>query len=532
MLDPSTAADPRIEGDADATPPKRTLLRTTRSILTFLTQEAFTALTLLVAFVATPSILRWLGDERFGAFESLMSWSASVSLLDLGITDALFPLFTRAFGIGDREATKRLFAASVRAYLKVAALMIVVSLGVWPFISKLVPVSQSYAGDLRWAWLVGLSLIPLLPLSGFLVLAQSEQRGYWINSLLIGQSLVITAFSLLFAWAGWGITGQALAVVPGAIAFNLLLTARGLRDRPGLLSRTVLREPIDDQAQREISRLRWPSLLFAVCGRVCTLSNNIIIALVMSPAAVVPFFVTLRLNTIAVRELTAIGGSSWAALAELQAQGKFDLFNLRLVELTRLVAILAVAGLVPIVAYNHYFVALWVGRSRYGGDMLTTISCVNVVLFAVFALWSWSVTATGHVRDLMVGTIAQTIINVSSSIVFTIKFGIVGPVLGTLVSFLTVSIWYFPYVLRRRFGTLPRELFMALLMPLMVGVPYAAFVLWFSSAFSAANWFTIAWQMIAMTLLYIVIATMALLSRSERALWVQRVRLTLTREPG
>jgi len=531
MPNPGTVSAQGTESDAQPKPPKRILLRTTSSILSFLTQEAYTALTLLVAFVATPLILHWLGDERFGAFEALTSWAAYLGVLELGISDALPPLFARAFGTGDREATRKLLAASVWAYLKVATAMMIVGVAVWPFITKLVPVSQSLASDLRCAWLVGLSVGPLLPFSAFMVLAQSEQRGYWVNSLLIGQSLMITALSMLFAWARWGITGQALAVIPGTIAFNLVLGIRGFREMPRLL-RAILKEPIDDQAHREISRLRWPSLVLNFCGRLALLSNTVIIALLMSPATVVPFYITLRLNTIAMRELAAIAGSSWAALAELQAQRKFDLFNLRLIELTRLVAILAVAGLVPIVAYNHFFVGLWVGRSRYGGGALTTISCVNAMLASAFVLWSWCVTATGHVRDLTVAWIAQTAINLSTSIIFTIKFGIVGPVLGTLVSYLAVHIWYYPYILRRLFDTQPKQLFKAVIAPLVIGVPYAAFALWFSSVFGAANWFTIIWQMVAMTLLYIGIAALALLSRSERALWIQRVRLTLTRQPA
>ena len=79
----------------------------------------------------------------------------------------------------------------------------------------------------------------LLPLRSVF---EARQLGYIVNLLLIAQSLLITGTSLVLAWAGWGITGQAAARWSAVWAFSLVLSPCASRGHPGLL-RAVLTRP-------------------------------------------------------------------------------------------------------------------------------------------------------------------------------------------------------------------------------------------------------------------------------------------------
>ncbi|MGA7870706.1 MAG: hypothetical protein WCA22_07385 [Candidatus Binatus sp.] len=501
--------------------------RTQRSIWTFLSQEFLTIVTLLVAMVATPLILHWLGDERFGAFETVAEWAGYLALLEFGIGEAIQALLARACSNGDEGAVRQVLFAALRLYWRVALLMIAVGGAATAVIAHLIPVGTHYVKDLRVAWLIGVLGTSLLPFSALRILAQVEQRGYWINTLLVVQWALVTGLSIVLAWLGWGITGQAIAMLLGTVVFNLALAIAEKARLPGLL-KGAIRAASDKTTQAAISELRWPGLVFNLCGRFSYLTDNIIIAYVLSPAVVVPFFITQRLTSIATRELQAVGGASWAALTELHNQGKNQQFNARLIELTHLVAILAVGGLVPVVAYNHFFVERWVGSSRYGGNALTIIAAVNALLLATFSLWTWVVNSTGQVRSILPITSSQTILNLSASIAFTYKFGIIGPVLGSLVAFCAVSIWWLPLLLAQLFNTKPWELILAFIQPVLLGVPYGISVYVFAARFGAAEWFTMGWQMSAAAGGYWLVAALILLTKSQRAEWVARIRLTLT----
>ncbi|MGO9604274.1 MAG: lipopolysaccharide biosynthesis protein [Candidatus Binataceae bacterium] len=468
-------------------------------------------------------MLRWLGDERYGAVEAATDWLAYISLLEFGIGGALLPLMARALAQRDERQVGTLLVAGIRAYLVVTALMVAAGLALVAIIPHVLPVGSSMTSDLRIGCTIGVVAIAFAPLTPFRTLLEADQRGYVIHVALLIQSLMITAVSLILAWAKWGISGQFAAILLGILVFNAIMLQQ-ISPRFAGLSGFAIGSIRETSEWKEIWNLNWPSFAFNLCGRVGLLTDNIIIGGLLSPALVVPFLVTQRLAVMTQHELQGIGNASWAALAELQAQRNTDVFNLRLIELTRLVGILAAASLIPIVVYDHNFVSLWVGHQRFGGDALSIIAALNAFLLAIFSLWAWCIYATGRVRMIMPGLIAQTVINFSLSIVLTLKLGLVGPVLGTLAGFVSVSIWYLPLLLHRCFATSPMELFKATALPIVSAVPFAAAVWWMSEVFPVKGWFDMALEMSLAALAYLALWWMVGLSAGEKELWLSRVR--------
>lgn len=503
-------------------------MRAKRALWTVASGELLTAVMLGVGFVATPLLLRWLGDERFGAVETATAWGGLVALCELGLGNALRPLLAIAFGKRDRNKVRALTIAGIKAYVRVTLVMLCVGLVLLAAITRVVPVHPASMWDLRVGWGIGLIGVVFTPLIPFQILLEANQQGYWINAGLLVQSLLITIGSLILAWAGWGIAGQSLATLLGALVFNIIVFWKAIRFVPNA-AQDLERIATNDPEWREIWNLNWPTFAFNLCGRVSFLADSAIVAAFMSPALVVPFYVTQRLAALGSRELCGLGTASWAGLVELHAQGQRQLFNARLAELTRLISILGVACLVPVVAYSHHFVTLWVGSQRYGGDLLVVAAAVNGLLLAIFSLWGWCINGTGQIRAIMPGLVAQTIINVSFSVILTVKLGMVGPVLGTLVGFIAVSSWYFPWLLRRLFETSLMELFKATVLPLISGIPFALMVWWMARALPPWGWIDMGIEMGGAATVYLLSWWLIGLSSVEKELWLQRARALMPR---
>lgn len=501
-------------------------MRTTRFLLTFLTREAYTLLTLVMALWATPLVLRWLGDERFGAFQVATDWLGYLALLEFGLGGALGPLIAMAEARGDERAAQGLIVTGIRKYAKVAMMMAASTILLAAVITWLIPVAPQYAHDLRVAILVSLLGAIVTPLSPFRALAEARQQGYWVSIFLGVQSLIITIGSVAMAWAGWGITGQAIAVVAGVVVFNLALLGITRDEVPGI-ARAVVDAPRDDVALGDLRKLNLPTFAMQICGRLSLMTDNIIVARLLSPSIVAGFFLTQRLASLALVELQGIGNASWAAMAELNAQGRAEIFNRRLVELTRTVAVLGFAALVPIIAYNRAFISLWVGSQRYAGDLLTILAAVNALMLGLFSLWGWCINGTGGAQILMRAAIVQAIVNVACSIGFTLAFGLVGPVLGTTVSFFAVSAWFMPRALADRFGTSPAQLLSAVGTPALLAIPFAALTWWFSRTYGATDWFGIAYQMTVAASAYLALSWLLVFDRDERADLLNRFRLAV-----
>jgi len=499
------------------------LSRTRKSAWGLASGLVYTAVSLCVGFLATPWLLLWLGPERFGSYRVLLDWFGYLPLLELGLGASLLALLASAIGRSEASAVRNLLWAGLRAYSRVTLGMVAAAVGLVVALPKLVSLELVSSDELRRAGLILFTVFLVTPLSVFRALTEAEQRGYIVNVLLVIQSVLMTGLLLATAWAGWGLVGQSLATVVAQLPAVLILTGLGMRAYPGVWSAVP-----DAASTKALWALNWPTLAHNISGRIGLLSDNVIVAWVLGPVAVVPFYLTQRLTTMAQAQLQGLGNATWAGLAELHAQGQFKTFRLRLVELTGMVSGLGVAVLGPIAAYNPHFIERWVGPVAFAGEAVNLIACANVWLWSLSSLWGWPLAGTGHIGRWVPYAVVFTLVNVVVSIAGTLVLGLVGPLLGTLVGFLLVSAWALPWVLNQVFVVSPWTLWRAALTPLAWGVPYAAIMWLLARAHTPWGWFGLATEMSLAALGGLALWWTLSLSATDRTLWVIRVRGVLS----
>jgi O-antigen/teichoic acid export membrane protein len=431
---------------------------------------ALSLVTAAAAFVTAPFLLDWLGTERYGAFRAALDWFGYVGLLEFGIGGALQALFARSLGSDDRAGVVAVARAGARAYLLAAAAMIVTAVGLSALLPELIRLPRELTPEL-WAG-CGLYLVvyACLPLAPFRSLAEASQRGYQVNLWLIAQAVVTAAAALVLARDGWGLTGQFAAVVAGIVIFSLGIAGLGLRRYPELMGGGERRAGVG----RALWALSWPTLLFNLSGRIGLLTDNIVVAGVLGPAAVTSFFLTQRVIALVGAQVQAVGTATWAGLMDLHYRGEHAVFDRRMRQLTRLTAVLGAGLLVPVAVFNRDLITLWVGTSQYAGPMVTWLGAVNAWALAVLSVWGWPLTAAGLVRAVLPAILCSTAVNLAVSIAATIAVGLPGPLIGTAAAFLGVSWWWTLRLLRRHFGLAPRSLLGPALAPLGLALPDGA----------------------------------------------------------
>src|SRR5262244_3179116 len=118
------------------------MTRSVRSTSNYMASLAFTLVTLAAALVATPLLLRWLGQEKLGAFRAASDWAGYLSLLELGLGGALLPLVAAAIHRDAADREQRLasvMSAAFRAYRRVTLLMLLGAAALVVAITFLVP---------------------------------------------------------------------------------------------------------------------------------------------------------------------------------------------------------------------------------------------------------------------------------------------------------------------------------------------------------------------------------------------------------
>jgi O-antigen/teichoic acid export membrane protein len=499
--------------------------RSRLAIWNYLSALLFTAITLL-GLVVTKYLVALLGDDRFGAARMVRDWLGYLTIFEIGLGSTLAPLIARALAHDDKSNLEATVSAGLRSFAGLLGLILLIATAMLAGITWLIPTAAT--ADLRLAWCVGVIGLTPMVLSPFRALADARQHGYRINLALAGQSLLIFALSLLFARSGWGITGQIAATSIATVSLALFLTRDGLRSFPGLFRAAVRSRP-DPGVWRSIVGLGVPTFLIALSGRISVLTDSLIVGKILAPRIAGYLVITQSLTNLAQSQLQGIGNACWAALAQLHAQGRTNDFNRRLVELTGLVSLLGIAALGPIVAYSRHFVALWIDEAHYLGDDLVLVAAVNAFLLGLFSLWSWCFSGTGQVRRMVPITVIGAVVNLTASIILTMEIGPKGPLLGTMLGFVGLSLWYLPLALRKVFGTSIRSLFVAAARPLMWGFPYSALLYAWARGHTPRGWIGLAFEMGVAALVFLGLAYRAVLAPEDRDAWTNRIRGAIRR---
>lgn len=425
--------------------------------------------------VATPFILSHLGEERFAIFRILIDWLSHLSLLEFGLYSAVMGFMAKTLG-ENRSRTGAALMACLRKYGRVF-FMQVAALAVFAvFFERLVPVSEELQAEAWWAFGI-LSISTVCVFSQvFKAKLEASQRGYLVSYIMTLQNLLYLGPAIALIYWGHGLMGQVVAYAGSTLVAMLLYIYLNRADLKLIKNAEVLAS--DDEAL--LKKQRKSLFLTEVCGRASLLSDNIIITFLMGAKPVTAFFLTQRLIQLVTQQLQHISNSTWPALGELYYQKKMDVFRARVLELTEVVAFFAGVTLSVLVFTNPSFVRLWTGEETFAGPWVSNLAVLNGGLFALTSLWGWCFSATNTTDKVVRVFAAQALVNVPASFVATYYLGVVGPLIGTLLGFTGVTVWWKTKLLSENFAISFAALTRAWVVPFLlpVGASIAVTVFW------------------------------------------------------
>lgn len=467
--------------------------RIRRAFLNFLSAFGLTFVTFGTALISSRLVIRYIGDERFGAFRSLFELFGYLSLLEGGLALTLRPLFAQSLAKNQNEEVADLMHASFVTFRAGMFAMLAAGLSITVIIHRIVPVSPDSVMDLRIASFVmacGLGNICFGPLR---TLCEAMQRSFLTNLLLIFQTVCITITTTLmcYRYPEWGISIQASSVIFWVTFFNWVMRSVVLRLRRSMAvpESSGNRNAI---SIRELFRNSRNSFVFMLTGRVSIQSNSLILGLFVGQSDVTKLYATQRLFDVIQSQLFGVGNASWAAMAEIYHQGKIELFRKRIGQLIQLLLVMGISTVIPVYFFNRGFVTICYGSERYGGDLLTLIMAINAIALSFTVFSTWCLTGTGMLKSVLRMTIVTSSLDVTCTLLFTWIWGRVGPVLGSCVVLCLISIpWHFHF-LSIHFGLSVRDVIRTNLRLAAFACIYFAFVGWLHAAVVVDSWLRLA----------------------------------------
>jgi O-antigen/teichoic acid export membrane protein len=419
------------------TPDGRAAERKRRVALAASSSAISQAVKILVALITVPLLLNYLGNERYGMWLTISSIIAIVRFADFGIGNGLLNAISEANGKEDEDMALGAVSSAFVLLLFVALVLSLIFFVSYRWIpwervfNVSSPLAIQEAGPA--ITIFALSFLVSIPLA----ITEKVQRGYqeafWNDLWLAVGSLLglVGIFAAMRLQAGS--PGLILALV-GAPVLALLINGLilfGVR-RPGLRPQF---SKVSNTMARGIANLGVQFFILQIAVAVAYTADRIVIAQIMGAEMVPQYGVPQRLFGMVSMLVGFVLIPLWPAYGEALAQGDFSWIRRTLFKSIRLVLLVTLPASLFLVVFGNYFIDLWVGSAIQPTFLLLLGLGLWTVISSVGNALAMALNGLSIIRLQVFLAVIMAAVNLTLSIVFTTRYGVAGPVWGSVISY-------------------------------------------------------------------------------------------------
>lgn len=278
---------------------------------------------MLPAIASVPLTITYLGDERFGLWMTIASFSGLLTFADLGLGTGILNTVARANALDDKVVIRRCVCTATYMLVGVATLILLALAGTWPFISwsEMLNAKTALAvAESAPAFAIFVILFAAnLPLGVIQRVQMGFQEAFATNMWQSLGSILALVGVLSFSHFQLGLPWLILSLCGGPVLAAALNTVIEFAvRRPWLLPRL---NGADLNTARTLLKTGTVFVGIQALDAVALLSDNFLIAHTLSPAAVTVYAVPFRLFSLTSSVPMFVLLPFWAAYGEALARG-------------------------------------------------------------------------------------------------------------------------------------------------------------------------------------------------------------------
>jgi len=427
-----------IASDIDSL--KRTKGINKQTALSFLFQGAST----LLNFLVVPITIKFLDQEVYGIWITLLSIISWISLMDLGIGLGLRNKLTECLANNDVLNARKYIST---AYLSISLVMIpilVIGLSVFPFLNwnsifNIKNVSNSELSRSVSLILIGMiaaftlglvnqifnalqknafvALHPIILNSGLLIVLYFQPQNHINSLLLISLTYVVISVSALLLISIW-IFNKNRVLIPRIKYY-------------------------DKTKVRSLLSLGIKFFVIQIAVLIIFSTDNIVITQVFGPKLVTPYQVVRQAFGIVSILATLVMSPLWSAYTDAYVKNDMAWIKRR-IKMLSLLFIPVLIGVGIIIYFFNDIMTLWIKQKINIPPLLILFMALYTVISIWNSIFSIFLNGIGKISISLYICIFSGLINIPLTIFFAKKFGLSGVMLGTIISLLP-ALFILPY---------------------------------------------------------------------------------------
>lgn len=398
----------------------------------------------LLKFLVRMVFVKTLPIEYLGVNGLFSNILVMLSLAELGIGPAIVYSLYKPLAYDDKETVKSIMRLFKYVYIAVGGIILVLGLALFPFLDNFIKNGQSVP-QVHYFYLVFLLNTVVSYLWTYKrSLLIADQKQYVVNIYQAAVQVLVAVLQIIFLLIFADYWCFIILMLFGTILENFSIARKA--DKEYLyLNETA--KVLDLDIKQQIVKNTKAMICHKIGGMVVFSSSNLVLSKFAGLAAVGLYsnyyMVIAALNTFAAKFFESITASIGNLMVLEENSKKIKAFKITEF-ITALQAAICFCGL--FVLFNP-FVELWVGKAYLFSEAVVAAMAFSFYLTYMRKAVLMFRDACGLYWNDRYKPLAESVINLAASIYLTIHYGVIGVVIGGIISTLLTCFWVEPYVL-------------------------------------------------------------------------------------
>lgn len=337
-------------------------------------------ITITIAFLYTPIMIRLLGQSEYGLYTMIGSISAYLSIMDLGLGNAIVRYTARNRAIGNKDIESKLNGMFLLLYSIIGILTVLIGVLLYQNL-EIIFGSGLTAGEIKKAKIMVIILIInfslSFPLSIFGSIMQAYERFVIVKLVAIIRTLLMPIITLPFLIAGHGSVTMVLIstiINISCLLYNVYYCFRYLKV-------DFYFEKIDFPLIKEILGYSFFIFLGIIVDQINWNTGQIILGAITGTAVVAVFAIAIQFVRMYLQFSTSISGLFLPRVTMLVANNAStkELTDI-MIRYGRVQYIILAYILTGFILFGYPFILIWVGENFVNAYYMALIIMIPITV--------------------------------------------------------------------------------------------------------------------------------------------------------
>lgn len=390
-------------------------------------------LTFAVGLIYTPILIRWLGQSDYGLYSIVLAFASYLSLMDMGVGNAIVRYIARNKAIGDSKKESDLVGQFIKFFLAISVLTLVIGFIICIKVPDIFQNSIANS-DIKTAQIMiivlTINFALSFPLNVYSAVLQAYERFVFLKLSSIIRIVVVPILTLIVLKLG----GHLISMTVITSIVNITILLIGYLYCKKVIEIKVTFSPIERDLKKEIFIYASMIFLTSIADKIYWQTDQILLGILENPKVVAVYAVAIQFIMIFMSLSGALSSLFFPKISRIVTE-KHHLTKINdlLISISRgqfFILALAFSGFI---LFGKEFIILWAGPSYEQAYIIVIILMIPFFFDLVQNTGLVILQAKGLYLFRTVSLVICSILNIIISIPVIGQYGSIGTAITTSI---------------------------------------------------------------------------------------------------